>query len=448
MPGSRGGGRGRSKVGSGGGEELARTPQETSGTPPLRNSGSRLRQTGRFSRRARGSRGRAGRPSSADPVPGLLEPTCAQTSRSLPRPSARRLPPESAGAALDLACDEFATAGRGARGPPPSPPVPGTQALRLPSSSVGPPGRPRHLPRPVETPGRRAGRGDPRVQPAPRCVQATGRARGAPPAPAPPAPGTGGPERPEAQATPSAPGHALGSPRPAGPSQPPRRRGAPRPSAEGGPRGSCGSGAEGTRGDRADRGGDPAPGRCGAPEPFGLTTRLSSGSSCGGKCQGGFFFFFLQAPVRWKRIPCPLMAIITNIWGSDLQLDKNGSSRTGPVHLRSKLNTSPCSRPQRMKAKLREITLLRGPGEKVTCASRARNCASGFLGSPAAAQETLMDAGDLVAQSHGKKSGVPWSPALSTQSAVPHSEPHFLSQRSRTGRNGLGDARFRACLFF
>lgn len=40
---------------------------------------------------------------------------------------------------------------------------------------------------------------------------------------------------------------------------------------------------------RTDLVGDPAPGRCRAPEPFGLTTRLSSGSSCNGKCQEGFF---------------------------------------------------------------------------------------------------------------------------------------------------------------
>lgn len=142
------------------------------------------------------------------------------------------------------------------------------------------------------------------MQPAPRCVQATGRVLRALPAPGSPASGIGRPERLEAQATPSVPRHAprLTPPPPArllpGPHPPAgatpkerdtaallRRRGW---EARGVGGGNLRLGRERGSG-RADRVGDPAPGRCRAPEPFGLTTGLSSGSSCNGKCQGGFF---------------------------------------------------------------------------------------------------------------------------------------------------------------
>lgn len=139
------------------------------------------------------------------------------------------------------------------------------------------------------------------MQPAPGCVQAAGRALQALPAPGSPASGIGRPERPEAQATPSVPSHAPSPhPTPTGPAPPqptpsgwshPKSQGHHGPPAEtrvGGSWGELRLRRERGSG-RTDRVGDPAPGRCRAPEPFGLTTRLSSGSSCNGKCQEGFF---------------------------------------------------------------------------------------------------------------------------------------------------------------
>lgn len=56
------------------------------------------------------------------------------------------------------------------------------------------------------------------------------------------------------------------------------------------------------------------------------------------------------------------MEIITNIWGSDLQLKKR-TSHTGPVHFRN--NLVPIS--QVMKLKLGKIsTVLNSTGNKVT----------------------------------------------------------------------------------
>lgn len=162
------------------------------------------------------------------------------------------------------------------------------------------------------------------MQLAPRRVQAAGRVHRALPTTSSPASGIGRPERPEAQATPSASSHASRfTPPPPGPAPPPPTPSCPRhpkgeehrgPATEtrvGGSWGSCGS---------RENAALTAPtawvtlpqAAAGTPQPSGLTTRLSSGSSCDGKCQGGF----LQAPVQLERIPCPLMAIITNIWGS------------------------------------------------------------------------------------------------------------------------------------
>lgn len=124
--------------------------------------------------------------------------------------------------------------------------------------------------------------------------------------------------RPPCQATPLALPHPL-----PGPAPPPPTPSCPRhpkgeehrgPATEtrvGGSWGSCGSGENAAV--TAPTAWVTLPqAAAGTPQPSDLTTRLSSGSSCEGKCQGGF----LQAPVQLERIPCPLMAIITNIWGS------------------------------------------------------------------------------------------------------------------------------------
>lgn len=64
--------------------------------------------------------------------------------------------------------------------------------------------------------------------------------------------------------------------------------------------------------DRADRVGDPAPGCRGDTSTLGLDNQIKLRVKLRRKVSRRL----LQAPVQLERIPCPLMAIITNIWGS------------------------------------------------------------------------------------------------------------------------------------